>query len=233
MEYQANHLPYGLFEKIGMSKKEVLSLPADDLKALLQGRTTRMLDLNFKMEGIDLREKAKISLYTLADNSVGIKIHPYRKELQNEYGFSASEMGMLKKGEVLAKTKVSLNGEKEKYLFQLDQDINEIKSVRVKDIHIPKFIEGHELTRGQKEELRKGASVILAGEKIIRVDLLHANGYTVEQAKTRAVSATLPQEKSSTSEENKTRTLDNTKVASLQPDKAVDIARMRTNEMHR
>ncbi len=211
----------------------MLSLPANDLKSLLQGRTTKMMDLNFKLEGLDLKERAKISLYTLPDNSVGIKIHPYQKEMKNEYGFSSSEIGMLKSGEVLAKTKVSLNGEKEKYLFQLDRDINEIKSVRVKDINIPKFIESNELTRGQKDELRKGANVMLNQEKVIRIDLLNAAGYSVGQANTREISTSLPKEKTFSSEEGKTRTLDNQVVVSTKQEITADPAQIRTNGTHR
>lgn len=198
MEHQANRLPYQGFEKLGMSKKDVLNLPADDLKSLLQGRTTKMLELNIKAEGVDLKEKAKISLYTLADNSVGIKVHPFRKELSNEFNLTSKELDRLKTGEAFAKQQISLNGEREKYLFQLDRDINEIKKIRVQDISIPNSIQGAKLNQTQKQDLLEGKSIVIDTEKntkSIRIDLTQPSGYSIQQTPAIEESSALTKER--------------------------------------
>lgn len=180
MEYATTQLPYRLFEKIGMSKKEVLRLPSSDLQALLQGRTTRLMPLKFNVEGMEVKEKAKISLYRQADDGVGIKIHPERKEVKNDYNFNAPEVERLRQGAVLTKIRTSPDGKQEKYLFALDRSINEIRSVRVKDVRVPNYLENTELSRAQKDDLRKGKAVALTPDKAIRVDLVHPAGYTLQ-----------------------------------------------------
>jgi len=53
MNYQAKDLPYNQFEKIGMSKQEVLAMPSEDLKALFTGRTTNLQTIKIKNQDVD------------------------------------------------------------------------------------------------------------------------------------------------------------------------------------
>jgi len=59
MNYKAKDLPYNQFEKIGLSKREVLALPPEDLKALLTGRTTNLQTIQFKNHDVDQSMQVK------------------------------------------------------------------------------------------------------------------------------------------------------------------------------
>ena len=161
-------------------------MPPEDLKSLLSGRTTSMKDLTIKVEGIDFKEKAKLSLYSMPDNSLAIKVHPHRAEIQNDFNLKPNEIEKLKVGDLVTGTKTSLNGEKEKYIFQLDKEINEIKSIRVNNINLPKSIMDVELTQKNKSDLLDGKSIILKNkegdEKAVGIDLVSSKGFSVKDA---------------------------------------------------
>lgn len=183
MKYEAKNLPYTLFEKIGMTKKDVLGLPKDDLVALLSGRTTSLKDLSIKTEAGEIKEKAKLSVYNLPDNSLAVRVHPIRKEIQNEFGLSTKQIESLKAGELIVANKTSQNGEKEKHIFQLDREINEIKSVRVNSINISSQIENVQISTKQKSDLLEGKPVDLVNKngeiKSVAIDLVNIKGYTL------------------------------------------------------
>lgn len=183
MNYEAKNLPYGLFEKIGMTKKEVLAMPKEDLLALLSGRTTSLRDITVKTDHGEIKEKAKLSLYAMPDNSLSIKVHPLRQTIQNDYNLSPKDIEKLKAGELVVGTKISQNGEREKHIFQLDREINEIKSVRANSISVPNKIDQTLLTHDQKSGLLDGRTVDLVdakGEiKTVRIDLLHTKGFVM------------------------------------------------------
>ena len=182
MEIEARKLPYDLFEKIGFSKKDVLNLPSEDMKNLLNGKTTRnVVPINIKMEGIDFKDRAKLSLYTLPDESIGLKVHPYRKEIQNEFNLNKEELSKLKAGELISKVHPSLNGVKEKYVFQLDPDINEIKKARIDDVKVPAKLDGLTLTNQERELLASGKRLTIKNsgepEKVVGISLINEKGY--------------------------------------------------------
>lgn len=183
MNYEAKNLPYTLFEKIGMSKKEVLGLPKDDLVALLSGRTTSLKDLKIQTDTGEIKERAKLSIYALPDNSLAIRIHPIRSEIKNEFNLKPHQIEDLKQGKLIVENKTSQNGEREKHIFQLDREINEIKSVRVNSIKIPNQIDNIQISTKQKTELLEGKTVDLVNKngevKTVAVDLLKQTGYAV------------------------------------------------------
>lgn len=183
MNYDAKNLPYSLFERIGMSKKDVLGLPKDDLVALLSGRTTSLKEITIKDETGEIKEKAKLSVYSLPDNSLAIKVHPIRAEIKNEFGFKPEQLESLKAGGLIVATKTSQNGEKEPHIFQLDREINEIKSIRVNSVNIPNQIGNILISPRQKVELLEGKPVDLVSKdgevKTVAVDLLNNKGYSV------------------------------------------------------
>lgn len=183
MNYEAKNLPFALFEKIGMTKRQVLGMPKEDLLALLSGRTTSLKNITIKTDAGEVKKPVKLSLYSMADNSLNIKIHPYREEIKNDFNFKPREIERLKAGELIVAPKISQNGEKEKHVFQLDRDINEIKSIRVNSINIPGRIDDVPISPKQKAELLEGKPVDLItkdGEvRTIAIDLLSSKGYSV------------------------------------------------------
>ena len=82
------------------------------------------------------------------------------------------------------KQQTSLNGEPGKYLLGLDQDTNEIKSIRTSDINIPRRMHGADLTRAQKDDLLNGKEIVVESKgntKVIQIDLTKPKGYSVQE----------------------------------------------------
>jgi hypothetical protein len=84
MNYEAKDLPYNQFEKIGMTKREVLSMPPEDLKALLTGRTTNLQAIKIKDQDVEQSMNVKLSVQRFADGSLNLLVHPIRKEIKND-----------------------------------------------------------------------------------------------------------------------------------------------------
>ncbi|SDM54673.1 Protein of unknown function [Catalinimonas alkaloidigena] len=177
MEYDLNRLPFVKLEKIGISKDDIFALPLDDIQALKTGRTTSLLDLH--LQEADLKIKGKLSVYPLADGSLDLKVHPVRQQIQNDDQLGPKQLQQLQEGKLIVSERISLNGEKEKYLFQLDREINEIKKIRVADIQVP----SSKLSAQQQADLLEGKKIVInthQGEKSLRLDLINAKGYTLE-----------------------------------------------------
>ncbi|UZR99608.1 DUF4099 domain-containing protein [Chondrinema litorale] len=185
MEFNIKDLPYKSFEKLGMSKRDILNLPKDDLVALLSGKTTSLKPIHIKDNGIDYKADVKLSLYNLPDNSIGVKVHPYRKEIKNEYNLTQNELTKLQNGELVVGTRVSMNGEKDKYIYQLDKEINEIKSIRVNNIKIPDQVNTILLSPDQKNALLEGKHVKVTDKdnngKTLAIDLINIKGFTLKE----------------------------------------------------
>jgi hypothetical protein len=62
MNYLAKYLPYNQLEQIGMSKREVLAMPSEDLKALLNGRTTGLQTIRIKDQDAEQSMQVKLSV---------------------------------------------------------------------------------------------------------------------------------------------------------------------------
>lgn len=185
MNFDIKDLPYGQFERLGMNKKDVLSMKSDDLVSLLTGRRTSLHTFTIKDAGLEpLTVDAKLSLKMNPDNTLSLLIHPIRREIQNEIGASKQELEKLQNGELLVKPFKSLNGEKELYVFQLDKETNEILRVRVRDIQVPSAIKDIVLSTDQKEHLRQGGTLELyskAKDQLItaRLDLNDPKGLKI------------------------------------------------------
>ncbi|MDX5481256.1 MAG: DUF3945 domain-containing protein [Hymenobacteraceae bacterium] len=185
MNFDIKDLPYGQFERLGMNKKDVLSMKSDDLVSLLTGRRTSLHTFTIKDASLEpLTVDAKLSLKMNPDNTLSLLIHPIRREIQNEISASKQELEKLQNGELLVKPFKSLNGEKELYVFQLDKETNEILRVRVRDIQVPSAIRDIVLSTDQKEHLRQGGTLELyskAKDQLIsaRLDLNNPKGLKI------------------------------------------------------
>ncbi|MGK7396515.1 MAG: hypothetical protein ACNS62_18190, partial [Candidatus Cyclobacteriaceae bacterium M3_2C_046] len=118
-------------------------------------------------------------------NSVGLKVHPLRAEIQNDFNFNQYQLESLKQGNLIRADHLSLNGQKETYLFQLDPEINEIQRIRVTDIQFPASILGQELSSPHKEQLLQGKVVEVFSPRdqqlhLVRLDLLDSKGFGVD-----------------------------------------------------
>ena len=184
MNYEAKDLPYNQFEKIGMSKREVLAMPSEDLKALLTGRTTNLQTIKFKNQENEHVAQVKLSVERFQDGSLNLMVHPIRKKIQNDDKLNQQQLEKLKQGETVIAPKTSMNGEKELHLFQLDKETKEIVKTRLNSISVPRYLMEIELSPKDRSNLLQGKTIDLEdrygrGHKVA-IDLINSKGYSIK-----------------------------------------------------
>ena len=184
MNYEAKDLPYKQFEKIGMTKREVLGMPPEDLKALLSGRTTNLQSIKIKDQDVEQSMNVKLSVQRFADGSLNLMIHPIRNVIKNDDKLNNAQLENLKKGETLIAPITSMNSEKELHLFQLDQETNEIVKTRLNSISVPRYLMDIELTPQNQSDLLQGKTIKLE-DKLgktheVAIDLIDPKGYSIK-----------------------------------------------------
>lgn len=181
MKFRADELPYTQLEALGLTKKDVLSLPPIDLNALLSGRRTDLQRFNnVTLEGFGKIPSldAKLSLVRNPDNSVSLRTHPINKEAPNIFNLSPNEVRNLVDGqtEMLEKKVQKDNGEKDDMLIQYDPETREFVGKSIKEIIPPREINNIKLTEEQRNEWKRGHEVDIEGENV-RVDLRNTMGF--------------------------------------------------------
>jgi hypothetical protein len=184
MNYEAKDLPYNQFEKIGMDKREVLAMSSEDLKALLNGRTTKLQTIRIKDQDVEKTMQVKLSVERFPDGSLNLMVHPIRKEIKNDDKLSESQLQKLKQGETLIAPKTSMNGEKELYLYQLDRETREIVKTRLNSISVPRYLMDIELSAKDRSNLLQGKTIDLEDRygKVhkVAIDLIDPKGYSIK-----------------------------------------------------
>lgn len=166
--YSLQELPIEELQQIGLAEGRALRLDHDDLDALLAGRRTDMLRLeglvldDMKIEQLD----AKLSLERKEDGTVGLLLHPIRREpIAPEY-LTRDEAEGLEKGDTVNVLKKIYDGEghEREVLVEFDRDTNEFVVSDTENIEAPEEINGVPLTAEQKEKFRKGKEVKVDGD---------------------------------------------------------------------
>ena len=175
MNITKEQLPVHQFERLGISKEHVQDMP--EMKNLLLGHTSKMKLLNFKdPDGVTHKVKAKLSLQQLADGSIGVRVHPFRKDIKNDMNLTQREIDKLKSGDTISKVL-----HRQQYLVQLDQSINELRRVKVEHVSIPERLGKVQLSMEQKNALREGKKITVSdvhgNSKELKLDLLHPKGF--------------------------------------------------------
>src|ERR1700756_3035981 len=100
--YKESDLPIKDMETIGLAVNGQLLLNANDLKALLSGRRTGLMNLkNLEAENIKIKSlDAKLSLYTNEKGKVELLIHPIYKKPKTPDFLEDFEAKELEKGEI-------------------------------------------------------------------------------------------------------------------------------------
>lgn len=195
MNIDIKELPYAQFERLGLGKKEVLTMKAEDLARLLSGSRTGLQRL--QVGEFDI--KARLSLQRNPDGSLGVYVHPVRSQVKNDLGLSDQEVQRLKEGRVLLRDFAGRGGKAKAYFFQLDRETNEILRARAKDLVVPGAIKDVVLSHDQKEQLRQGRLIELTSRKSgviqARIDLNQPNGIAAVPATGQAVNIVPEQRK--------------------------------------
>lgn len=180
MNFTKDQLPIHQFERLGIQKERLHQLPRDEMHALLSGYPSNMKFLVFKdNDGHTQKLNAKLSVYQTNDGTIGLKVHPYRKEIKNDMDLSPKEISKLKSGESINK---SFN--KEQYLVQLDQSINELRRIKADRVKVAGAVGRIELTEAQKADLKSGKTIRIKDSagigKRIKLDLIQPSGIRLE-----------------------------------------------------
>lgn len=193
MSFQIKDLPYAQFEQLGMSRKDVITMPPQELADLLNGHRSGLISLKIDLgQGMQpILTQAKLSLMRNPDNTLSLGVHPILAKPENTIEATAEQWTKMLKGEPIVKDSRAFNGTIEPHIHQLDKDTNEILSARVSAIHIPNSVNNSPLTPTQKEQLRKGEPIEIKGKStkesiVVRLDLNETKGFktvTGEQAR--------------------------------------------------
>lgn len=166
INFHQKDLPIKDLETLGLAASGQLLLNVNDLKALLSGRRTGLLELhdleaeNIKIKSID----AKVSLHTNEQGKTDLLIHPiYRKAATPEF-LDGTEALQLQKGDVASLLKITQDnhGNKKKMLIEYDAETKEYIVSDTEKILAPDMVNNEFLTAAQKENYRKGKEVEIA-----------------------------------------------------------------------
>jgi len=166
LNFREDDLPVKDLETIGLASGGQLLLNVDDLKALLSGRRTGLLELqdleadNIKIKSIN----AKISLKPNETGKLDLLIHPiYRNAVRPEF-VNEAEAAQLQKGEVGSLLKITLDnhGKRKEMLIEYDPETKEFIVSDTDKILAPDMVNNEFLTPAQKDNYRKGREVKIA-----------------------------------------------------------------------
>ncbi|MCG8226371.1 DUF4099 domain-containing protein [Tenacibaculum finnmarkense] len=178
-------LPLKDFEKLGFSENDVYNkLKPENISELLKMGKTEIISITIKKEGIEFKVDAKLSLLKDKDGNMNLRVHPYRKEIENTYNLSKDDLSALKEGKIIEKT-VLENGIKEKMFFQLDKQINEIVKHKKSDLE-KNLTAKIPFSKEQKELIYKGKTVTIKGPNgsksfNVKLNLDKKKGYSIDK----------------------------------------------------
>ncbi|WP_345952945.1 DUF4099 domain-containing protein [Mucilaginibacter sp. PAMB04168] len=180
MNFEERELPMKDLETIGLAAAGQLLLNVDDLKALLSGGRTSLLQLrNLEAENIRIKSlDAKLSLQPDAGGKINLLIHPvYRKAVAPEF-LSVNEAKQLQQKEVanLLVTVPDGIARQKELLVEYDAETREFIISDTEKILAPDMVNGEFLTPAQKEAFRKGREVQIPDHTIFDYTAIDPQG---------------------------------------------------------
>lgn len=161
--YHEDDLPVKDLETIGLAAGGQLLLNVDDLKALLSGRRTSLLELHdLEAENVKIKSiNAKISLKPNEKGQMDLLIHPIYRNAEIPELLTKSEAVQLQKGDVGSVLRIALDnhGNKKEMLVEYDPETKEFIVSDTEKILAPDMVNNEFLTQSQKENYRKGKEV--------------------------------------------------------------------------
>ncbi|MDT3401296.1 DUF4099 domain-containing protein [Mucilaginibacter terrae] len=178
--FKEKELPMQDLETIGLAAGGQLLLNVDDLKALLSGGRTSLMQLNnLEAENIKIKSlDAKLSLQPDGKGKVNLLIHPvYRRAVKPDF-ISEEDALQLQKGGLSNLLKVSTDGQgrRKELLVEYDADTREFIVSDVEKILAPDMVNGDFLTPAQKEAFRKGKEVQMPDHTAFAYTAVNAQG---------------------------------------------------------
>ena len=156
-------LPIKDLETIGLAAGGQLLFNVDDLKALLSGRRTSLLELHdLEAENVKIKSiNAKISLKPNENGQMDLLIHPIYRNAETPDLLTKNEALQLEKGEVGSVLRIALDnhGNRKEMLVEYDPETKEFIVSDTEKILAPDMVNNEFLTQAQKENYRKGKEV--------------------------------------------------------------------------
>lgn len=166
INFHEDDLPIQDLETIGLAAGGQLLLNVDDLKALLSGRRTGLMELhNLEADNIKIKSiNAKISLKPNEKGQMDLLIHPIYRKAEVPDLLSDTEAQQLQKGDVGSLLRITLDnhGKKKEMLVEYDPETKEFIVSDTDKILAPDMVNNEFLTPAQKENYRKGREVEIA-----------------------------------------------------------------------
>jgi hypothetical protein len=163
INFREDDLPVKDLETIGLAAGGQLLLNVDDLKALLSGRRTSLLELHdLEAENVKIKSiNAKISLKPNEKGQLDLLIHPIYRQAEIPDLLTDNEAKQLQQGEVgsLLRIAVDNHGNKKEMLVEYDPETKEFIISDTDKILAPDMVNNEFLTQAQKETYRKGKEV--------------------------------------------------------------------------
>ncbi len=168
MKFDFNELPLRDFALLGLSKKDILSLPPETKGSLLNGgRTSFMRFKNIpSKDGRNYYLDARMSLERNNRGEVKLKMHPRQPELKNRFGLSHEEQKYLSENpEDFVNKSVPSEGDKKLSVYY-DSLTNEYIAINNGKISPPQAVNGETLTQEQKAKFKQGQRIEVGNSKI-------------------------------------------------------------------
>ncbi|OKS88808.1 DUF4099 domain-containing protein [Mucilaginibacter polytrichastri] len=161
--FKEAELPFHDLGLVGLISGDRVLLEEADLKALLSGRRTQLIQLeNLEFAGIKIASlKAKLSLVTGADGKPELLVHPtYLRSTAPTY-LTEEESWALETGDELSLEKdiIDANGQKKRVLIEFDRETNQFLETDEEKVEAPDEINGYPLTPDQKAKYKRGQEV--------------------------------------------------------------------------
>ena len=188
-KFLEEEIPYEKLEKIGITRKGVLSMPKDIIEPLVNGKVTPLIMTRYKADnGKVIEMPMKLQLDRAENGDVRLMTYQVRKDIERENPkLSDKELELVKNGETIKKEVKEDGMRKQKYI-QLDQ---ETKSFILKDAAAVKItdklremekIKDIGLGENQKQAAIEGKPIELnvGDQKVtVGVDLREPQGFKV------------------------------------------------------
>jgi hypothetical protein len=166
ISFKKEDLPLKELEALGLASCGQMLVTLDDLKALLSGRRTSLLQMkDLQGEGIQISKlNAKISLKRNNKGTADLLIHPVYHYPQRPDFLGQEEAMQMETGEVehVLKTTTYPQGEKKELLVEYDSETREFMVSDTEKIMVPDMVNNELLNASQKDKYRKGKEVELA-----------------------------------------------------------------------
>lgn len=196
-----NEIAYSDFEKLGISRKDVINMPVQMLDRIMKGQISQVMELRpTASNGQVVPILAKVQMVRNAEGKAELKIYPVAPEIRNTLNLKEEEINRLKEGKTILK-ETRTDGKRKLLYVELDPETNHLVTADAKRLRIGSKannigdvlavngvtpwqgnLKDIELGANQKQQIREGKPVELdiGHQKVtVGVSLKEPNGFKV------------------------------------------------------